>query len=224
MVRKIQALVFDAYGTLFDPDSLGSVCEAAFPGYGRRLSELWRAKQVQYTWLRSLMGKYLDFWRLTESALVFACRTLGLRCDPATRNRLMKAYLAIEPYPDVPEALATLASYTLAILSNGTPRMLRAAVQEAGLERVLTSIVSVDQAKIYKPSPRVYKLAVERLGLDRRAIGFVSSNCWDVIGGKAFGFWTCWVNRSGQCVDELGFRPDVTVRKLTELKEKLPRS
>jgi len=217
MKPEIEALVFDAYGTLFDPYSLRSACDEWFPNCGSNLSRLWRAKQLEYTWLRSLMGHYEDFWRITESSLVFACRSLGLQCGPEVCGRLLDAYLAIEPYPEVREALSTLSNFPLAILSNGTPQMLHAALQKAGLEGVFSPVISVDEVKTYKPSPRVYRLAAEKLDVDRYAIGFISSNYWDVIGAKAFGFWTCWMNRSAAQPDELGLKPDVTVGALKEL-------
>ena len=214
---RIKALVFDAYGTLFDVHSVISVCQQLFPGQGTALSQMWRAKQLEYTWLLSLMGRYQDFWKVTESALVFACKVLGLPCDPSTRDRLMDAYLRLDPYPEVPAALNALSHYPLAILSNGSPRMLKAAVENAGLQGLFAQVISVHEVKIYKPSPRVYQLAPKRLGVGPEAIGFVSSNSFDVIGAKAFGFWVCWVNRADIAGDELGVTPDVTVARLTDL-------
>ena len=137
------------------------------------------------------MGCYEDFWQVTESALIFACKTLNLPCEPATRAQLMDAYLHLEPYPEVRQALSALSDYALAILSNGSPRMLQAAVQNAGLEGTFSHVISVDEAKIYKPSPRVYQLASQKMGMAETATGFVSSNAWDVIGARAFGLWTC---------------------------------
>ncbi len=221
MARDIKALVFDFYGTLFDPYSVASVCDECFPSYGSNLSRLWRAKQLEYTWLRSLMGQYEDFWQITESALVFACKTLNLQCEPARRRRLLDSYLTVEPYPEVREALAALAGYPLAILSNGNPHMLQAVLQRAELAGVFSKVISVDEAKTYKPSPLVYRLAAEKIGADRGAIRFISSNSWDVIGAKAFGFRTYWINRFGGHPDELGFEADVTLRTLGDLKNEL---
>ncbi len=214
---EIKALVFDAYGTLFDVHSVISLCNQLFPGQGAALSQAWRAKQLEYTWLRSLMGYYEDFWRVTESALAFACQALNLPCEPATRAQLMDAYLHLEPYPEVRQALSALSDYPLVILSNGSPRMLQSAVESAELEGIFSYVISIDEIKIYKPSPRVYQLASQKLGVPETAIGFVSSNSWDVIGAKAFGFWACWVNRSNAPGDELGFTPDVMVHTLTDL-------
>jgi 2-haloacid dehalogenase len=215
--------VFDAYGTLFDVHSVVSLCDELFLGHGVALSQLWRAKQLEYSWLRSLMGHYENFWRVTESALVFACKSLQLTCGPAERARLMRAYLALKPFPEVREALAALADFRLAILSNGTPRMLGAAVKSCGLEGIFRHVISVDGVETYKPSPVVYELATRTLKVDKPAMGFVSSNSFDVNGAKAFGFWTCWVNRSDAYPDELGFKPDATVKALTELVDALSR-
>src|SRR2546425_8838100 len=152
MSQRIKALAFDAYGTLFDVHSVISACNQNFPDQGAALSQRWRAKQLEYTWLRSLMGRYEDFWQVTESALVFACKSLSLSCPPGTRAQLMEAYLRLDPYTEVREALKTLSNYPLAILSNGSPRMLHAVVKSAGLEGVFSHVISVDEVKIYKRS------------------------------------------------------------------------
>ncbi len=217
MEKGIKALVFDAYGTLFDVHSVIATCNQHFPEQGPALSKAWRAKQLEYTWLRSLMGRYEDFWQVTEAALVFACKTLNLPCPPATRAELMEAYLHLDPYPEVLPSLKALSNYPLAILSNGSPRMLQAAVESAGLRGIFSHVLSVDTVKIYKPSPRVYELASQQMGVAASAIGFVSSNSWDVIGAKAAGLWTCWVNRLGAPEDELGFLPDARANTLADL-------
>jgi 2-haloacid dehalogenase len=213
----IQALVFDAYGTLFDVRSVGSRCEAAFPGHGPALTALWRTKQLEYTWLRSLMGRYEDFWRITENGLGFACRSLGLDPSQEKIDHLMRAYLVLDPFPDVPAALDALGGLSCSILSNGTPRMLGSVVRNAGLEDRFQHILSVDELRTYKPSPVVYRLAEDRLGLPREQIGFVSSNGWDVAGAKAFGFQAYWLNRSNLPAEVLGVVPDRIVRSAMEL-------
>lgn len=215
--KRIKALVFDAYGTLFDVHSVISACDQSFPGHGAALSQAWRAKQLEYTWLRSLMGRYKDFWQVTESALAFACMSLGLSCPPDTRAKLMETYLHLDPFPEVQEALRALSDYSLAILSNGSPRMLRAAVESADLKGIFSRIISVDEAKIYKPSPRVYRLAPQKLHVATSAIGFISANFWDIAGAKAFGFHTYWVNRSKAPAEELGLVPDATLSSLADL-------
>ena len=215
--QRIKALVFDAYGTLFDVHSVVSLCEEIFPGQGQALSQMWRTKQLEYSWLRSVMGHYEDFWQVTQSALDFSCKALALSAPPVVQTRLMEAYLHLQTFPEVSEALMALSAYPKAILSNGTPNMLKAVVNNSGLGNAFNHIISVDAVKIYKPNPRVYGLAAQTLGVDRKAIGFVSSNCWDDIGAKAFGFRTFWVNRADSPVDELGFTPDVVVKTLREL-------
>jgi len=217
--KKIKALAFDAYGTLFDVHSVVALGERLFPGQGTALSNTWRLKQLQYTWGRSLMGRYQDFWKVTEDGLVFAARSLKLELDSAKRQQLMDAYLSLAAFPDVAEGLQELkeAGYKLAILSNGSPRMLQDAAKSAKIDRFLSWIVSVDEIKIYKPSPRVYELAPKRLETGPQSIGFVSSNSWDVAGAASFGLTTFWINRGKQPMDELGFPADKEVEKITDL-------
>jgi 2-haloacid dehalogenase len=211
------ALVFDAYGTLFDVHSVTALADELWPGRGAELSQRWRAKQLEYTWLRSLMQTYVDFGRVTEDALRYACEALGLPFTEAHHRRLMDAYLRLAPFPEVRDALARLGGRTLAILSNGSPAMLGPLVAHAGLAGAIPHVLSVHEAGVFKPDPRVYQLAVDRLGLPRDAIGFVSSNCWDAIGAQRFGFSVCWVNRSGAPVDRLGFEPDAVITSLADL-------
>jgi 2-haloacid dehalogenase len=211
------ALVFDAYGTLFDVHSVTATAESFWPGRGVALSQHWRAKQLEYTWLRSLMGRYEDFTHVTESALRYACGSLKLEANDAKRAQLMKAYLHLATFPEVGDALARLQGIRLAILSNGSPTMLEPVVFNAALHGVITDVLSVDAVGVFKPDPRVYQLAVDRLGVPAKAIGFVSSNCWDAIGAKSFGFRTFWINRAGAPVDELGVRPDHELKSLAEL-------
>ena len=208
--------VFDAYGTLFD---VHSVIEAgrAITADPAALSALWRQKQLEYTWLRSLMGRYEDFWAVTQAALRFSVRRLGLRAGEADLARLMDAYLSLACFPEVPAALERLAGRPLAILSNGSPRMLAAAVASSGLGARLQHVLSVDAVKTYKPSPAVYALGPRALGVPADALLFVSSNAWDVAGAKAFGYQVAWCNRTGAPAEELGVRADVEVGRLTDL-------
>ena len=216
---SLRALVFDAYGTLFDVHSVVALCDELWPGKGAALSQSWRTKQLEYTWQRSLMRRYEDFGRVTEAGLRYACAALGLALDDAHRRRLMDAYLRLATYPEVGSVLAELKAMKLklAILSNGSPAMLRPVVANAGLRGLIATVISVDPKKIYKPAPGVYRLAVERLRLPKAAIGFVSSNCWDACGAKAFGFRVFWINRTGAPVDELGAAPDHAIKTLAEL-------
>ena len=212
----IRGYVFDAYGTLFD---VHSVIEAgrAITADPAALSLLWRQKQLEYTWLRSLMGRYEDFWAVTEAALRYSVRRLGLRADATQVARLMDAYLSLACFPEVPAALDRLAGRPRAILSNGSPRMLQAAVASSGLGPRLQHLLSVDAVKTYKPAPSVYALGPRALGVPADALLFVSSNAWDVAGAKAFGYQVAWCNRTGAPAEELGVGADYEISSLTEL-------
>ena len=217
----IDALVYDAYGTLFDVHSVIALAEQLVSGQGLALSQLWRSKQLEYTWLQSLMQtptyRRDDFAAVTRHALDYALDALHLEFSPGQRQQLFDAYLVLATFPDVPMAMAALAPRRQLILSNGTLGMLAPLVRHTGLDRHLTAILSVDAADVYKPSPRVYQLAVEKLQLSPARIGFVSSNCWDAIGAKAFGFTTFWINRAGAPVDRHGPAPDRIIATLGEL-------
>jgi 2-haloacid dehalogenase len=219
LFKSVKALVFDAYGTLFDVHSVAALGEQLFPGTGTALSQLWRSKQLEYTWLRSLMGRYEDFTAVTEAALDYACKVLQLPLDAVKSRQLMAAYNHLELYPDARGALAALSGLKLAILSNGAPAMLAPLVRKAGLDKTFTAVISVDAVKIFKPAPRVYQLAPDRLGVAAREIGFVSSNYWDAAGAKNFGFNVFWINRAGIQADALGVGPDRVLRQLTELTD-----
>lgn len=221
MAREISALVFDAYGTLFDVHSVTRFAETLFPGKGAALSAAWRTKQLEYTWLRSLMGRYEDFDRVTASSLEWALESLGLQADDAARRGLIGEYRSLATFPEVPAALEALASRRpLAILSNGHPDMLNAVVDHNGLRECFRGgVLSVHPAKMFKPAPSVYRLAEEQLGVPRSMMGFVSSNGWDAAGAKAFGFRAFWVNRAGAPVERLGVRPDEIVRDLAGVAE-----
>jgi 2-haloacid dehalogenase len=219
-VARPKAFVFDAYGTLFD---VHSVVEAgrAVSGDPQALSTLWRQKQLEYTWLRALMGRYEDFWAVTEAALRWALARLGLRAGEADIATLMEAYLSLATFPEVPDALAAMAGTPLGILSNGSPRMLAAAVRSSGLEGRFAHVLSVDAVRTYKPSPAVYELGTRAFGLPAADILFVSSNGWDVAGAKAFGYRTCWCNRLGAPTENLGVTPDLEVQRLDEILTRL---
>jgi 2-haloacid dehalogenase len=183
------------------------------------LSALWRQKQLEYTWLRSLMGRYEDFWSITEAALRHAIRRLGLEATGAQIERLMAAYLDLACFPEVPRALARLAPRPRAILSNGTPRMLAAAVASSGLGAHLESIHSVDAVRVFKPAPAVYALAPAALGIPPGDLLFVSSNGWDAAGAKACGYRVAWCNRAGAAEEELGFSADLVITDLEQLPQ-----
>ena len=223
----VDALVFDAYGTLFDVHSVAALAEALAPGRGAALSGLWRTKQLEYTWLTSLMtspaAPRADFAAVTAQALDFALAALGIELGSGDRARLQGAYLTLAAFPDVVASLARLAPRPRWILSNGTLGMLEPLVRHTGLDAHLDGVLSVDAAGIYKPSPRVYQLAVDRLRLPPERIGFVSSNGWDAIGAKAFGFTTFWINRAGAPVDRHGPAPDRIIATLADLPPLLRR-
>jgi 2-haloacid dehalogenase len=213
----VKALVFDAYGTLFDVRSVLNRCEEVFPGHGSDLTSLWRTKQLEYTWLRSLVGRYEDFWQVTQDGLVFACRSLDLAPSQHQIDHLMEAYLTLNPFPEIAEALEAMSSVPCSILSNGSPKMLESVVRNAGLEGRFRHVLSVDEVRTYKPSPVVYQLAEKHLGIRREEIGFVSSNGWDVAGAKAFGFQVFWLNRQNAPLEVLGFQPDRVIHSAMEL-------
>jgi len=212
------ALVLDAYGTLYDVHSVQARCESFWPGKGAAVSQLWRSKQLEYTWLRSLMRRYVPFSQVTRDALGYACSVLGLALDETRAAVLMQEYRQLSLFPDVPGALQKLKGRK-AILSNGSPDMLFPLVEHSGLK--FEAVLSVDERKIFKPAPEVYELAVERLGMPRERIGFVSSNCWDALGAKSFGFAVYWINRGGAPADALGFQPDAVLKTLGDLPEVL---
>ena len=215
-MSPIRGYVFDAYGTLFD---VHSVIEAgrAITDDPATLSVAWRQKQLEYTWLRALMGAYVDFWAVTEAALRHTLRRLGLTPSPAEVRRLMDAYLSLACFPEVPAALERLAGRPRAVLSNGSPAMLAAAVASSGLGKYLDHVISVDAVRTYKPSPLVYALGPGTLGIPAGELLFVSSNGWDVAGAKAFGYQVAWCNRTDAPEEELGVRADVVVRALDQL-------
>lgn len=215
---RVQALVFDAYGTLYDVASVTALCDQHFPGHGSAISDIWRQKQLEYTWLSSLMGRYQDFWQLTAAGLRFACGARGLELSEEAFRALMENYLQLTPYPEVPAALEALAARVpLAILSNGSPEMLLKVTQHNGFMPHLKAVLSVHELGIFKPAPRVYELAVDKLGVPREQIGFVSSNSWDAVGAKAFGFHVFWINRFERYQEQLGVTPDHEIRTLDEI-------
>jgi 2-haloacid dehalogenase len=217
-MHNIQAVVFDAYGTLYDVHSVITACESKWPGQGESLSKLWRAKQLEYSWLHSMMERYVDFRKVTTAALEYACESLNLPLDDGARSELMESYSHLKPFPEVPAALQALKpGRKLVIFSNGSPDMLDSLVANTGLSKLLDGWISADEVRVYKPDPRSYKLATEKLGLPADQMLFISSNPWDVAGSKAFGFQVAWVNRSNAVFDKLGITPDLMVKSLAEI-------
>ena len=239
----IKAVVFDAYGTLYDIQSVATVTEQAFPGYGDIITQIWRIKQLEYTWFRSLMQRYEDFSVVTRDSLAYTLRVLGLAPDAAAFDRIMDKYLHLDLYPDALSTLTALKGRKLAILSNGSSDMLNALVRNSGLDRVLDATISVDQKRIFKPAPDAYTLIESNLGVRPTEVLFVSSNPWDACGAKAFGLNVAWIERvtpqamADACIksdavapstmfktlrtqmDELGVTPDHRNHGLSELPD-----
>jgi 2-haloacid dehalogenase len=239
----IKAIVFDAYGTLYDVQSVAAVTEEAFPGYGELITQIWRIKQLEYTWLRSLMRRYADFSVITRDSLTYTLRVLGLQQDTGAFERIMDKYLHLDLYPDATAALAAMGGRKLAILSNGSTATLNALVANSGLDRVLDATISIDSKKIFKPRPEAYSLIESVLGAPPAQVLFVSSNPWDACGAKAFGLNVAWIERvtpeaiALACVksdtvapltmfkalrtqmDELGLEPDYRIHALSELPD-----
>jgi 2-haloacid dehalogenase len=221
MIPSLDAYVFDAYGTLFDVHSVARTADALWPGRGAAISERWRAKQLEYTWLASLMhaesGFDADFAVFTAAALDVALAGLGLEPTAAARATLLDSYLHLDAYPDAAPALQGLHGRPRWILSNGSHAMLDPLVAQSALAPHLDGVLTVEPARRFKPHPAVYRLAVERLGVPAARIAFVSSNGWDAIGATAFGLNAFWINRSGAPLDRHGPAPQRVLRSLTQL-------
>ena len=237
----IKAIVFDAYGTLYDVQSVADITEEIFPGYGEIITQVWRIKQLEYTWLRSLMRQYRDFGAVTRDSLTYTLKCLGLEYDDASFARIMDKYLHLDLYPDAMLALEAMAEKKLAILSNGSPDMLNALVRNSGLRPILDAVISVDAKGIFKPAPEAYTLIESTLKISPSEVLFISSNPWDACGAKSFGLNVAWIERvtpeamALACLesdtlppltmfkairtqmDELGFEPDHCIHSLAEL-------
>ena len=215
---RFKAVAFD-YLVLFNPDSIIPEVERLFPGEGRALTTLWRTRQFEYAWLRSMTGRYADFSAITEDSLVYAANARNLHLTPEDKRRLLDAYLHLEPWPDATSALQTLqdAGVRIIALANFTPTMLRTNAEHAGLTSCFDAFVSTDSPGVYKPDPRAYQLGVNQLHLEKREILFAAFGGWDAAGAKSFGYPTFWVNRFNQPFEELGVRPDKTSPTLDAL-------
>jgi 2-haloacid dehalogenase len=237
----IKAVVFDAYGTLYDIQSVAAITDEAFPGYGEIITQIWRIKQLEYTWMRSLMRRYEDFSVITRHSLVYTLKILGLKYDATIFERIMEKYVHLDLYPDARPALASLKGCKLAILSNGSTDMLNMLVHNTGLDTVLNATISIDSKRIFKPSPEAYTLIESSLGVLPADVLFVSSNPWDAIGAKSFGLKAAWIERvtpeamALACqksdaiapltmfkairmqMDELGLEPDWRIKTLADL-------
>ena len=217
----VKGIVFDMYGTVVDVGAVADACKEVAPE-PVAFNTQWRAKQLEYTFLRTAMGKYRDFWKVTEEALEFTVRRFGLQVSSAQHKQLMDAWLHPTPYPEVEAALPRLkGKYLLAILSNGSPKMLQIGLEQTGLRVHFRWVISVNAVKLYKPSPEVYRLAPKRMRLRKNQILFVSSNPFDIAGAKNFGFKVCWINRSELPLDPLCPKPELVVKSFDGLVEAL---
>ena len=220
--QNIKACVFDAYGTLFDVHSAVGKHRGRLGDKADQVSLMWRTKQLEYTWLRSLMMRHTDFWHVTKDSLEYALEANGIN-NEALQEDLLAAYLSLDCYPEVPEVLTRLkqGGFTTAILSNGSPEMLADAAKSAHLTNLIDMTLSVEDVGTFKPAPRVYQLAVDRLDVEPQSISFQSSNAWDAAGAASFGFRVAWINRFGQRQERLPNVPDAEIKTLSELPELL---
>lgn len=213
----IKAVLFDAYGTLYDVYSVMRKCDELYPGKGAQISQIWRQKQLDYVWIRSLMDQYTDFWSITNEALRYSLEELKLPYHEEIVKEILEEYFYLNLYPEVVEALNIFRPRKLAILSNGNLHMLQELAKNTSLDRYLDDIISVDAIKVYKPKPDAYHFAATKLGFEKEEILFISSNGWDIAGSKSYGFTVGWLNRLGKPIDKLGIKPDFIAADLKEL-------
>ncbi|MEO1052312.1 MAG: haloacid dehalogenase type II [Bacteroidota bacterium] len=218
MISDLKAIVFDAYGTLFDVKSIDAKLAEHFGKKAGELSNIWRSKQLEYTWLRTLMGRYVPFTKVTEDALVFATQRLNIQLKPELTKELMDAYLELTVFEEVLPNLKALSAHCgLAVLSNADLNMLDAAVRYNQIDTLINHIFSADKLRLYKPSPPVYQMACDGLNLEKHQIGFVSSNTWDIAGATSFGFRAIWLDRKSGTLDQLDVKPHRVVQSLDDL-------
>lgn len=237
----IKSVVFDAYGTLYDVQSVAPVIFESFPDHGDVITQVWRIKQLEYSWLRSLMGRYEDFWEITKESLLFTLQQLDLDYSPDLFDQLMEKYLNLDPFSDARSSLEAISDAQLAILSNGSPAMLRSLVENSGFDSLLTAVISIEPRQVFKPSPETYALIEEQLGTSPEEVLFVSSNAFDACGAKSFGLQVAWIERvtpsqvsrevkdakivgpstmykiSRLGMERLGFEPDYRISSLSDL-------
>ena len=216
-MENVKAIIFDAYGTLFDVNSAAEKCKDKIGDKWEGFANFWRTTQLEYTWLRSLMDRHKDFWQVTKDSLDKSMRTFNI--DPSMRNELLDLYKTLSPYKEVPETLKTLKEkkFKLGILSNGTPSLLDELVKSNHLEDLFDDIFSIEQVGVYKPSSRVYDMPIKKYNIDKSEVAFLSANTWDVSGGGNYGYQSIWVNRNNNIFDNLDFRPKYQIADLKEL-------
>ncbi len=216
-MKNIKAIIFDAYGTLFDVNSAAEKCKDKIGDKWEGFANFWRTTQLEYTWLRSLMKRHKDFWQITEDSLDKSMKTYKI--DPTMKNELLKLYKSLSPYEEVDEVLIKLKekNFKLAILSNGTPSLLNELVKSNNLENVFDDLFSIEQVGIYKPDSKVYDMPINKYQIEKNEVYFLSSNTWDVSGGGNYGYNSIWVNRNNNIFDKLDYSPKHQIKQLGEL-------
>ena len=216
-MENVKAIIFDAYGTLFDVNSAAEKCKDKIGDKWERFANFWRTTQLEYTWLRSLMDRHKDFWQVTEDSLDKSMKVFDI--DPSMRNELLNLYKMLSPYKEVPETLKTLKEkkFKLAILSNGTPSLLDELVKSNHLDNLFDDIFSIEQVGVYKPSSRVYDMPIKKYNINKSEVAFLSANTWDVSGGGNYGYQSIWVNRNNNIFDNLDFKPKYQITDLNKL-------
>ena len=216
-MKNVKAIIFDAYGTLFDVNSAAEKCKDKIGDKWESFANFWRTTQLEYTWLRSLMKRHKDFWQITEDSLDKSMKAFSI--DPSMKNELMNLYKVLSPFKEVPETLKKLKgkNFKLAILSNGTPSLLDELVKSNNLDKLFDDIFSIEEVGIYKPDSRVYDLPIKKYKIKNSEVIFLSANTWDVSGGGNYGYHSIWVNRNNNIFDNLDFNPSNQIKDLTEL-------
>ena len=216
-MKNVKAIIFDAYGTLFDVNSAAEKCKDKIGDKWESFANFWRTTQLEYTWLRSLMKRHKDFWQITEDSLDKSMKAFSI--DPSMKNELMNLYKVLSPFKEVPETLKKLKgkNFKLAILSNGTPSLLSELVKSNNLDKLFDDIFSIEEVGIYKPDSRVYDLPIKKYKIKNSEVMFLSANTWDVSGGGNYGYQSIWVNRNNNIFDNLDFNPSNQIKDLTEL-------
>ena len=216
-MKNIKAIIFDAYGTLFDVNSAAEKCKDKIGAKWEGFSNFWRTTQLEYTWLRSLMGRHKDFWQITEDSLDKSMKTFNI--DASMKNELLNLYKVLSPFKEVPETLKKLKekNFKLAILSNGTPSLLAQLVKSNNLNNLFDDLFSIEEVGIYKPDTKVYDLPIKKYKIEKNQVAFLSANTWDVSGGGNYGYQSIWVNRNNKIFDILDYKPINQVKNLKEL-------
>ena len=216
-MKNIKAIIFDAYGTLFDVNSAAERCKDKIGDKWEPFANFWRTTQLEYTWLRSLMGRHKDFWQVTEDSLDKSMKVFNI--DPLMKNELLNLYKVLSPFKEVPEVLKALKekNFKLAILSNGTPALLNELVKSNNMNNIFDDLFSIEQVRIYKPDSKVYDMPINKYRIEKNEVAFLSANTWDVSGGGNYGFNAIWVNRNKNIFDNLDYKPNFEIKNLSEL-------